>query len=187
MPIGPVPSPAGISFTSFLSRCPSFVTTTNHVLVLGPNHGPGRDPGHGPRTLDPGPNADTQSHRRALDLPGPGRARDRDGSPRTERCTDCTTRVPHQSSDPYRLVQYHQNLAYCSPPFYFCRIILRYCRSLSLQSWHYHLGNQRPRPRRAARPRPYLKAGPSHIALDVRRAGRAAGGSRRTGIASTPA
>ena len=51
-----------------------------------------------------------------------------------QACMDCTTHVPHQSSDPYQPAQYHQNLAYCSPPFQFFQTIPYSYRIFSLSS-----------------------------------------------------
>lgn len=110
------------------------VTTTNHALVLHPGHGPSRDRDHDPRTLGQRPIGDAQSHRHMGCALVPGKADGRDRNRCMQACRDCTTHVPHQSSAPYQPVQYHQNLAYCSPPFHFFQTILYSYRSFCLSS-----------------------------------------------------
>jgi hypothetical protein len=111
-----------MSFTSDLLECQSSVSTTNHALVLGPSHGPSRDPDRAPRNPGPGPIVGAQSHRCRWCSLGPGRAHDRDRKWRIVDRTGCTSLVRPRSSVPSRSALCHQTLAYCSPPFHCVQI-----------------------------------------------------------------
>jgi hypothetical protein len=117
-----------MSFTSFPLEYQLSVATANHALGPSPSHDPSRGPDGAPRNPGPGPNAGAQDHERRLDLPGPGRAQDRGGSRRMERCMDCTSHVSRRSSAPSRPARYHQSLACHSPPFRCVQADLYACR-----------------------------------------------------------
>jgi hypothetical protein len=101
------------------------------TTIRGPDRAPSPDrgpPGLAPRNPGLCASAGGQSHRRpdshhSAVAPRVGRGRGMDRSRRIRGCMDCTTPVLRRSSVPFRLVQYHQILAFHSPPFY-CRLAI---------------------------------------------------------------